>query len=37
MKLGIHNSPPYMHNGACETLLCVASAIDVRPPGRGYR
>ncbi len=25
MKLGIHNSPPYMHNGACETLLCVVS------------
>ncbi len=23
MKLGIHNSPPYLHNGACETLLCV--------------
>jgi YVTN family beta-propeller protein len=25
MKLGIHNSPPYLHNGACETLLCVVS------------
>ena len=25
MKLGIHNSPPYIHNGACETLLCVVS------------
>jgi len=25
MKLGIHNSPPYMHNGACETLLCIVS------------
>jgi YVTN family beta-propeller protein len=25
MKLGIHNSPPYMHNGPCETLLCIVS------------
>ncbi len=25
MKLGVHNSPPYMHNGACETVLCVVS------------
>jgi YVTN family beta-propeller protein len=25
MKLGIHNLPPYLHNGACETLLCVVS------------
>jgi YVTN family beta-propeller protein len=25
MKLGIHNSPPYLHNGACETLFCVVS------------
>ena len=23
MKLGIHNSPPYLHNGSRETLLCV--------------
>jgi hypothetical protein len=21
--LGIHNAPPYLHNGACETLACV--------------
>ncbi len=21
--LGIHGSPPYLHNGACETVLCV--------------
>lgn len=25
MKLGIHNLPPYLHNGACETLFCVGS------------
>ncbi|MDN5940510.1 MAG: YncE family protein [Nitrospira sp.] len=25
MILGIHNLPPYLHNGACETLLCVVS------------
>lgn len=25
MKLGIYNSPPYLHNGACETILCVVS------------
>ena len=25
MLLGIHNAPPYLHNGACETLLCVVS------------
>jgi hypothetical protein len=25
MKLGVHNSPPSLHNGACETLFCVVS------------
>ena len=28
--LGIHASPPYLHNGACETLACVVSDINHR-------
>jgi cytochrome c peroxidase len=28
--LGIHAVPPYMHNGACETLACVVSDRDHR-------
>ncbi len=42
--LGIHALPPYLHNGACETLACVVSRVDRRrfralrlrfPPDRG--
>lgn len=28
--LGIHAAPPYMHNGACETLACVLTDVDHR-------
>jgi cytochrome c peroxidase len=28
--LGIHASPPYLHNGACETLACVVSDVNHR-------
>ena len=28
--LGVHASPPYMHNGACETLFCVVSDVTHR-------
>ncbi|MBD0281199.1 MAG: hypothetical protein ICV69_03245 [Thermoleophilaceae bacterium] len=28
--LGIHNVPPYYHNGACETLACVLSNVRHR-------
>lgn len=35
--LGLHNLPPYYHNGACETLACVAANPAHRaaglPPG----
>jgi YVTN family beta-propeller protein len=32
--LGIYASPPYYHNGACETLQCVLSDVDHRT-GKG--
>ena len=28
--LGVHAAPPYMHNGACESLLCVVSDVGHR-------
>jgi cytochrome c peroxidase len=28
--LGIHNLQPYLHNGACETLLCVLDDVNHR-------
>ncbi|HET6519158.1 MAG TPA: YncE family protein, partial [Geminicoccaceae bacterium] len=28
--LGVHASPPYYHNGACETLACVVSDVNHR-------
>jgi len=28
--LGVHAVPPYMHNGACETLACVVGDVDHR-------
>ena len=28
--LGVHATPPYMHNGACESLLCVVSDVGHR-------
>jgi YVTN family beta-propeller protein len=28
--LGIHAAPPYMHNGACESLLCVVNDVQHR-------
>ena len=28
--LGVHAVPPYMHNGACESLLCVVSDVEHR-------
>jgi len=28
--LGLWNLPPYLHNGACETLLCVVSDVKHR-------
>jgi YVTN family beta-propeller protein len=31
--LGIYASPPYYHNGACETLACVVSDINHRRKG----
>lgn len=31
--LGIHASPPYLHNGACETLLCVLDDVVHRTAG----
>jgi hypothetical protein len=27
---GIHAVQPYMHNGACETILCVVSDVEHR-------
>jgi hypothetical protein len=31
--LGIHASPPYLHNGACETVLCVLEHAPHRNAG----
>lgn len=31
--LGIHNVPPYYHNGSCETLACVVANPDHRTAG----
>ncbi len=31
--LGIYALPPYLHNGACETLLCVLTDVEHRTAG----
>ena len=31
--LGIHALPPYLHNGACETLVCVLESTEHRTAG----
>jgi 40-residue YVTN family beta-propeller repeat len=31
--LGIHATPPYYHNGTCETLACVVSDVNHRTAG----
>ena len=31
--LGIHSAPPFLHNGACETLACVLADVKHRKAG----
>jgi hypothetical protein len=31
--LGIHAVPPYLHNGACETIFCVLRDVNHRTAG----
>ncbi len=34
--LGVHASPPYLHNGACETVACILAHVPHRTAGQKH-